>query len=176
MGDGARSERYTASANRSTVALHSAFWNSKKQSYVDKSNITRGAHAPMQTQQALALFIGAPQAAAAAAASAAVGTHEQSSSVLPAAVAALVHTIETADHHLLSGIVGTKFVPLALARYCRMDLAMKLLVQTAQPSWGWWIAQGATTLWENWSSNRTANSGSKNHVRLPRIRACGRSD
>jgi alpha-L-rhamnosidase len=168
MGDDAESERYTASANRSTVALHNTFWNSKKQCYKDNSNITRGAHSPMQTQQALALFIGAPQAAAAAA------THGQS--VLPAAVAALVHTIETVDHHLLSGIVGTKFVPLALARYCRMDLAMKLLTQTAQPSWGWWITQGASTLWENWSSNRTANAGSKNHVRMPRIRVRWRID
>ncbi len=34
-----------------------------------------------------------------------------------------------------------------------------MVAQKDQPGWGWWIEQGATTLWENWNG-----AESRNHI------------
>ena len=41
----------------------------------------------------------------------------------------------------------------------RADLAYSILTQTEFPSYGHWLKQGATTLWEAWDG-----SGSQNHI------------
>ena len=55
------------------------------------------------------------------------------------------------NYHLTTGAVGTKFLLQTLTRVNRSDLAFALATQTTEPSWGWWVTQNATTLWENWS-------------------------
>ncbi len=74
----------------------------------------------------------------------------------PAAAAAtgawLVHDIEaTRGGHWSTGSVGTRFLLPALAALGRADLAAFLAAQDTFPSPGWWVTQGATTGWENWS-------------------------
>ncbi len=44
-----------------------------------------------------------------------------------------------------------------LTRYGRADLAWAMVTQTDFPGWGHWIAQGATTLWEQWGGGGTHN-------------------
>jgi alpha-L-rhamnosidase len=65
--------------------------------------------------------------------------------------AALVAEIEGTKRHLDCGILGAKYIMNVLTDYDRNDLAYAIATQTDFPSWGHWIAQGATTLWENWN-------------------------
>ncbi len=79
----------------------------------------------------------------------------------PANVAAvasnLVANVERRDNHLDCGILGTKYLLHALTDNGRADVAYKVTTQTTAPSWGHWIKQGATTLWENWNGDGTHN-------------------
>lgn len=79
----------------------------------------------------------------------------------PADVAAvlsnLVANVERQDNHLDCGILGTKYLLHALTDNGRVDVAYKIAAQTTQPSWGNWVRQGATTLWEEWNGGGTHN-------------------
>jgi alpha-L-rhamnosidase len=52
--------------------------------------------------------------------------------------------------HLNTGILGTKYLWQVLAQAGRSDLAYSVITQTTYPGYGYWIANGATTLWEAW--------------------------
>ena len=67
--------------------------------------------------------------------------------------ATLVHAVESATpkYSLGVGAVGQKFLLQQLSESGHHDEALQVALQTAQPSWGYWIAQGATTCWESWS-------------------------
>jgi alpha-L-rhamnosidase len=54
-----------------------------------------------------------------------------------------------------------------LTEYGYTDIAYQLTSQKTYPSWGYMVANGATTIWELWNGN-TANPGmnSQNHVML----------
>jgi alpha-L-rhamnosidase len=71
---------------------------------------------------------------------------------------------------LTTGIVGTQFILDVLAETGYTDLAYGLLLRTEYPSWGYMIAQGATTIWESWSgklsSEKDAAEWSHNHFAL----------
>jgi alpha-L-rhamnosidase len=72
-------------------------------------------------------------------------------------LAALVAAVEKKDRHIDCGILGTKYVMQALTDGDRADLAYSIATQTTFPSWGHWIAQGATTLWETWDGSSSRN-------------------
>jgi alpha-L-rhamnosidase len=61
------------------------------------------------------------------------------------------------DYHIDCGILGAKYIMHALTKGGRADLAYKMAVQTTYPGWGYWMEQGATTLWETWSGNMSHN-------------------
>jgi alpha-L-rhamnosidase len=69
----------------------------------------------------------------------------------------LVADIERKDGHLDTGILGAKYLLHALSDHGRADLAYQIASQDTQPSWGWWISQGATTLWEGWGQGDSHN-------------------
>jgi len=69
----------------------------------------------------------------------------------------LVAAVEKADGHMDAGILGTKYLLNALLENGRTDLAYRMVNQKDQPGWGWWLEQGATTLWEQWSGNESRN-------------------
>ncbi|MFI4860827.1 MAG: family 78 glycoside hydrolase catalytic domain [Phycisphaerales bacterium JB063] len=62
----------------------------------------------------------------------------------------LVKRIEAMDGHLSTGFVGTKDLMLALAKAGRNDVAYRLALADAYPSWGFSIRHGATSIWERW--------------------------
>jgi len=68
-------------------------------------------------------------------------------------LAALVAAVEEQNRHIDCGILGAKYVMHALTELGRVDLAYAIATQTDFPSWGHWIKQGATTLWETWNGN-----------------------
>lgn len=83
------------------------------------------------------------------------GLVEQSD--VDAVVKNLVENVERQNNHLDCGILGTKYLLHALTDNGRADLAYKIAAQTTQPSWGYWVKQGATTLWEGWDGGGTHN-------------------
>ncbi|MCW3092911.1 MAG: alpha-rhamnosidase [Ferruginibacter sp.] len=72
-------------------------------------------------------------------------------------VAALVAAVKNSDDHLDCGILGTKYLLHALSDNGHSDMAYKIVNQRSFPSWGNWIGQGATTLWEQWDGSESHN-------------------
>ena len=66
------------------------------------------------------------------------------------------------------GIIGSKYVPIALAEYGYADLALKQLLQEQYPGFAWQLKRGATTLWEAW---RVLGVQSSNHIMFGSIPA-----
>ncbi|WP_051705085.1 family 78 glycoside hydrolase catalytic domain [Streptomyces sp. NRRL S-455] len=56
------------------------------------------------------------------------------------------------DHHLRTGFIGTPLLLPALSKIGRNDLAYTMLLHKDYPSWGYEVANGATTMWERWNS------------------------
>lgn len=65
--------------------------------------------------------------------------------------AQFVSRVAADGHHLRTGFLGTPWLLPALSSIGRDDLAMRLLLNDAPPSWGHQIRLGATTLWERWN-------------------------
>ena len=68
-----------------------------------------------------------------------------------AVYANLVADIRSRGDHLDTGAIGTKQLLPVLTEHGDVDLAYAIATQTTYPSWGYWIAQGATSSWETWS-------------------------
>jgi len=69
------------------------------------------------------------------------------------------------EGHLTTGILGTKYMPEALARYDRNDVVFLLVTQPDYPGW-YDLCRNRTTLSERWDQ-----SGSNNHVMFGSIDA-----
>ncbi len=75
-----------------------------------------------------------------------------------AVITALKANIEANKGHLDTGIFGSQFFFEVLTRIGLNDLAYQAMNKRTQPSFGYWLQQGATTTREKWGS-----SGSHNH-------------
>ena len=65
--------------------------------------------------------------------------------------------------HIDVGLLGTRTILGALSKNGYADLAYTVASQETYPSWGWWIKNGATTLYENWDIDASSDI-SKNHI------------
>lgn len=65
--------------------------------------------------------------------------------------------------HLTTGNQTTKYLLEVLSREGMNDIAFKLATQTTYPSWGYMIANGATTIWERWENLTENGMNSHNH-------------
>jgi alpha-L-rhamnosidase len=79
----------------------------------------------------------------------------------PVAVRHLVHDVKARGGRLSSGILAAGRVPSVLSRFGHNPLAYELAASEKYPSWGFWVKQGATTLWERWNG-WTPNDGFAN--------------
>jgi len=68
------------------------------------------------------------------------------------------------------GLLGTKAILNALSENGYAGLAYTLASRESFPSWGWWIVNGATTLYENWPINAKSDI-SLNHIMFGEIGA-----
>src|SRR5262249_14603690 len=59
--------------------------------------------------------------------------------------------------HIDTGILGAKYVLNALLENGRAEVAFRIAAQKTLPGWGWWMEQGATTLWESWRGTDSLN-------------------
>jgi alpha-L-rhamnosidase len=90
---------------------------------------------------------------------------------LKAKVAAnLAKRVEQDNFHLDVGLLGTKAILNALSENGYADVAYKIASQETFPSWGWWIVNGATTLYENWPIDAKSDI-SRNHIMFGEIGA-----
>jgi len=69
----------------------------------------------------------------------------------------LIREVESCNRHIDCGILGSKYVMHVLNDEGRADLAYSIATQTDFPGWGYWIEQGATTLWETWNGDASRN-------------------
>ncbi len=86
-----------------------------------------------QTAQAMALWSGIPS-----------GADEDK------ALEALLRAIEKKDHHISTGIFGTKMMFDVLRERDMNEVAYRVADQRGFPGWGHMVESGATTLWETW--------------------------
>lgn len=90
---------------------------------------------------------------------------------LKAKVAAnLYKKVEEDNFHIDTGILGAKALLHALSENGYADAAYTVASQETYPSWGWWIVNGATTLYENWNID-AENDISMNHIMFGNINA-----
>lgn len=82
----------------------------------------------------------------------------------------LAKRVEADNFHLDVGILGAKAILNALTENGYADVAYKLAAQDTYPSWGHWILNGATTLYENWNI-KASNDISMNHIMFGEIGA-----
>lgn len=64
----------------------------------------------------------------------------------------LVTLIEENDGLMATGFLGTRPLLPVLTATGHHDLAVRLLQEVRYPSWGFEVANGATTIWERWNS------------------------
>ena len=86
-------------------------------------------------------------------------------------VASLVKAVHDNGAHLTTGNLCTKYVLEALTKYGYGDLAFKIATQETYPSWGYMLANGATTLWERWESLTGPGMNSHNHPMMGSVSA-----
>jgi alpha-L-rhamnosidase len=82
----------------------------------------------------------------------------------------LAKRVQADNNHLDVGLLGTKTILNALSENGYADLAYTLAAQETFPSWGWWIKNGATTLYENWPIDAKSDI-SLNHIMFGEIGA-----
>ncbi len=70
---------------------------------------------------------------------------------------ALVLKLKENNYLLDCGILGTKYLLHALYDHGYEEVAYKIVNQKVFPSWGHWIEQGATSLWERWDGVNSRN-------------------
>ena len=75
----------------------------------------------------------------------------------------LARRVAADNMHLDVGVLGAKAILNALSENGQGETAYKLASQDSYPSWGWWIVNGATTLFENWDINAPRDI-SENHM------------
>ncbi len=122
LGDTEKYEYAKALADRISKAI--------KEKLIDHETMT--ALGASQTGQALLLHYGYFE------------EHERE-----AAFKRLLDFIEERDNHIAIGVLGNLALYRVLSDFGYEDLAFDMLTRTDYPSLGNWIAEGATTLWEN---------------------------
>jgi alpha-L-rhamnosidase len=151
-----RMEEMALATSRSKEALHyRSLWKAVKAGFVrafvrNNGFIGNGS----QSSQVLGLYFGlVPDA------------------LRRAAAQVLAEDIEARQGALSTGFLSTPHIPDVLADEGYASLAYSLLLRQEFPSWGYMIAQGATSIWENWSGYNGKIPCSRNHYALGAV--CG---
>jgi alpha-L-rhamnosidase len=74
----------------------------------------------------------------------------------------LVDRIEANHWRLNTGFLGTPYLLASLTDTGHADVAYRLLLSTENPSWGYLVEHGATTMWERWNGDAMRNDPSMN--------------
>ncbi|HEY3340489.1 MAG TPA: alpha-L-rhamnosidase C-terminal domain-containing protein, partial [Anaerolineae bacterium] len=136
LGRADDAEVYNAQAERIASAFCATFWDEQKRVFGSGN----------QACCAFPLYIGiVPQ------------------TLVQTVAQTLASDVEAHDCHLTTGNLCSKYVLEMLSAHGRHDLAWKIATQTTYPSWGYMLANGATTIWERWENSKETTMHSKNH-------------
>jgi alpha-L-rhamnosidase len=69
----------------------------------------------------------------------------------------LLKAIAEKEGHVETGVLGTKFMVNALMQFNRDDILFELARKEDFPGWGYWIKNGATTMYQNWDATQSRN-------------------
>jgi len=143
LGKQADYEKYTALTAKIKDAFNAKYLNTETGIYADG----------LQTEMSVPLYWGlVPDA-------------------LKSKVAAnLAKRVEADQFHLDVGLLGQKAILNALSENGYADVAYRVASQRTYPSWGWWVQNGATTLYENWNIDAKSDI-SLNHIMFGEIGA-----
>jgi len=144
LGKKDEAAKYNALASREAEAFNRKFWNDK----------TGGYGANNQSANSLVLFMGLVPP-----------------NRVPRVVDNLVKDVKAHDAHLTTGNICTKYLLEALATHGHADLAYQIAKQETYPSWGFMLANGATTLWERWELQNGYGMNSHNHPMMGSVSA-----
>ena len=75
----------------------------------------------------------------------------------------LLKYIDAKDGHFDTGVLGAKAIFRVLAEKGKVDLAYNMITRPDHPSYGNWIARGATTLWEEFQPEGGTVSSLNHH-------------
>lgn len=128
LGDETGYKEYSAVAQRTWEAFHRQFY--------DAANATYGDFGP----NILALYMGVPE--------------ERRAAVIQTLRREIM---EEHGGHINTGFVTTKFFFETLTDCGLHDVATTAILKTDYPSYGHWIAQGATVTWEQWDGQNSHN-------------------
>ena len=120
-------KKYNKMAEEVKQAFHKKFYDAKKSSYGDFGS------------NVFALKMGVPE------------------KYRKNVVESLRKEIAARDGHLNTGIFATQFLFEVLADNGLSDVAYTAMNKRDFPSFGYWIAQGATTTWEQWNGENSRN-------------------
>ncbi|MEK9604546.1 MAG: family 78 glycoside hydrolase catalytic domain [Flavobacteriaceae bacterium] len=84
----------------------------------------------------------------------------------------LAEKVISDNRHIDVGLLGSKAILNALSENGYPDLAYEVATQEDFPSWGAWIKDGATTLYEDWKVDKDRKGAmSRNHIMFGEISA-----
>jgi alpha-L-rhamnosidase len=69
----------------------------------------------------------------------------------------LLKEIEKQEYHIDAGVVGTRYMLKAMSDIGFSNIMYEIANQKDFPGWGYWIGQGATTLWQTWKGDMSLN-------------------
>ena len=72
-----------------------------------------------------------------------------------AVVNAVAADVASRGNHLGTGVLGTKWLFRVLTQYGHVEAAYLAATNRTAPGYGAWLAAGATTLWEEWTTTRS---------------------
>lgn len=131
LGKSADAARYRALADDVRAAYNRRYWDAERGLY--RTLDAKGqANAYAQVQNVLPLAFGMVPA----------GAEQRVADHLAADVDA---------RGLQTGVFSTRYLLFLLGDYGYPDLAFRLVLNTKEPSWGWWIENGHSTMFETWS-------------------------
>ena len=144
LGKKNEAAKYDALARKEADVFNRAFWNEQTGGYGNNN----------QSANSLALYMDLVHA-----------------DRVDRVVDNLVKDVKAHDNHLTTGNICTKYLLEALTRHGHADLAYQIAKQETYPSWGFMLANGATTLWERWELMNGNGMNSHNHPMMGSVSA-----
>lgn len=83
----------------------------------------------------------------------------------------LLAKVKETDYHIDTGLLGSKVILGALTNNGFAQAAYEMASKTTYPSWGYWMVNGSTTIYEGWDVSEPDTKYSLNHIMLGEIGA-----
>lgn len=127
---------FTECSNKTAETFNATYWNEECGGYASNN----------QACNSFALFLGLVK-----------------SKNIVAVVNNISQNVKANEYHLTTGNLCSKYLLEVLTENGDAETAYKIAVQDTYPSWGYMLANGATSLWERWENKTGGEMNSHNH-------------